>query len=389
MSMQESGGPGRRADAPSWHGHADGKRGGGAVPMVSARHASPVPSSWPAGGLERLDRCPACGDARRATLHEGLTDRTFRSAPGRWRLVRCGGCASAYLDPRPTRATVALAYRTYYTHAEEPESTAPAGLPARLRIALANGELNRRWGYSAEPAARAGFLVGRLAPGRAALVGRSIRHLPARPGGALLDVGCGAGGFIAQMRRLGWRAEGLEPDPAAAAVARAAGLTVTVSALEDLAPDAFAHRFDAVTLNHVIEHLHAPEDALRRVRPLLAPGGLLWVATPNLRALGHRRYGRDWVALDPPRHMVLFHRPSLEALLRRCGFTPLPTPRPAPDATVTFACSAAIRAGRPPLEGPMRRRRATRALAALANRIAVRDPARAEELVVVARPGAP
>jgi hypothetical protein len=86
---------------------------------------------------------------------------------------------------------------------------------------------------------------------------------------------------------------------------------------------------------------------------------------------------------------VLFHRPSLEALLRRCGFTPLPTPRPAPDATVTFACSAAIRAGRPPLEGPMRRRRATRALAALANRIAVRDPARAEELVVVARPGAP
>ena len=35
------------------------------------------------------------------------------------------------------------------------------------------------------------------------------------------------------------------------------------------------------------------------------------IATPNLEALGHRAFGRDWVGLDPPRHLVLFTTASL------------------------------------------------------------------------------
>ena len=339
-----------------------------------------VAGSWPAGGLEDVRACPVCGSGGRTPLHDGLEDRTFRAAPGRWRLQRCTACGSAYLDPRPTPATVGRAYSSYFTHAEDPRTTPPATGLGGLRTALANGELNARWGYRARPATAAGRLAARL-PGRAAAVARSVRHLPARDGGRLLDVGSGSGSFIAQMERLGWRAEGLEPDPEAVAVARAAGLNVAQGTVDDL--DAEAEAFDAVTLSHVIEHLHDPEDALRRIARVLRPGGLLWIATPNLRALGHRRYGRDWLALDPPRHLVLFHRRSLEALLRRCGLEPLPAPRPTPEAKLTFPPSEAIRAGRPIADGPPHRR-AARARALLADALAARDPQLAEELVVLA-----
>ena len=348
--------------------------------------AAAAAGSWPAAELEAIGACPVCGDARRTLRHGDLRDRTFGTAPGTWSLWRCHACASAYLDPRPTRDSIWRAYAGYYTHLEDPAAVPE---PAGLRAALANGALDACWGYRVAPSSPAGAVVARLLPVRAALVGRSVRHLHARPGGRLLDVGCGSGAFIAQMARLGWEAEGLEPDADAVAVARRAGLAVTQGTAEELDADGLAGRYDAVTLNHVVEHLHDPAGVLRRIAAILRPGGTLWIATPNLRALGHRRYGPDWLALDPPRHLVLFHRAALESLLARTGYEVLPAPAPTPDATHTFPPSAAIRDGRPTDAGP-RHPRATRARAAAADLVAARAGRHAEELVVLARrPGAP
>jgi SAM-dependent methyltransferase len=312
-------------------------------------------------------------------LYPALTDRTFYAAAGRWRLVGCLACGSAYLDPRPTPESIGRAYSTYFTHGEAPGAEPTT---SGLRLALANGVLAGRWGYDVRPRLGAGRLVAGLAPPRAALVARDVRHLPARAGGRLLDVGCGSGAFLARMKALGWEAEGVEPDEQAVAVARAAGPRVTQGTVFDLPADA---RFDAVTLSHVIEHLHDPGLTLRRIHSLLEPGGTLWIATPNLRALGHRRFAANWLHLDPPRHLVLFTPDSLDALLRRCGFVPAGSPPHAPAAWPSMVQSAAIRDGRRPWEGPRRGRRGLRLLALLADLLASRSPALGEELVVVAR----
>jgi SAM-dependent methyltransferase len=346
--------------------------------MTNPRDAA---GEWPAGGLEAVDGCPVCGSDASRVMFSGLRDRAFRSAPGSWTLARCRECGSAYLDPRPTQDTIELAYRSYYTH------DGGAGRPAvgRLRRGLANDYRRVRWGYTQGSAIPGGRLIPRLAPSRGALVDRELRHLPATAGGRLLDVGSGSGAFLAQMEALGWRAEGIDPDPAAVAGARAAGLEVARGTLRDLDNEEHAAAFDAVTLSHVIEHLHDPVGDLRILSRLLRPGGLLWIATPNLEALGLRRFGRDWLGLDPPRHLVLFTRASLERLLRETGFAPQPPPPASPHALQMFSQSAAIGEGRLPDEGPVDGARRLRALAAIANLLSLRRPRHAEELLMIAR----
>jgi SAM-dependent methyltransferase len=343
-------------------------------------NAPAADGEWPAGGLEAVTACPVCGGSERRPFYDGLRDRAFRTAPGTWALVRCPSCGAAYLDPRPNPETIELAYRSYYTHA----SGAPRQV-GRLRRGLANDYLRARWGYDEEPRVPGGRLIPKLAPARGALVDREIRHLPATPGGRLLDVGCGSGAFLARMAGLGWRTQGIDPDPTAVEGARKAGLAVTEGTLADLDPEAHAGVFDAITLSHVIEHLHDPGGDLRRIKRLLRPGGLLWIATPNLEALGLRRFGRDWLGLDPPRHLVLFTRASLEMLLRDAGLEPLPPPPAPPHALLMFSPSTAIGQGRLPDEGPVNGTGRLRALAAVANLVSLRDTRHAEELVMLSR----
>jgi SAM-dependent methyltransferase len=325
--------------------------------------------------------CPVCGSRDRFVAFAGLRDRAFRVAPGSWTLHRCRGCGSAYLDPRPSPETIELAYRAYYTHGD----SSPPPPVGRFRQGLANDYRRWRFGYNEGPIVPGGRLLARLAPSRAAIVAREIRHLPARTGGRLLDVGCGSGAFLTHMQALGWRVAGVDPDPAAIAQARGAGLAVTQGTVSDLRPEGNGGGFDAVTLSHVIEHLHDPGGDLRLLYELMRPGALLWIATPNLDGLGLRRFGADWLGLDPPRHLVLFTRASLERLVGAAGFEMFPAPLAAPLASLMFDQSEAVAQGRLPFEGPAGSARRVRALAKVANWVALRDGRYADELVLLAR----
>ena len=91
-----------------------------------------------------------------------------------------------------------------------------------------------------------------------------MRNLP-RPAEArrrLLDVGCGQGAFLAEMRRAGWDVQGIEPDSERRCASR--GRTASPSSSEPLEETrSLPGSFDAVTMNHVIEHFHDPIEALR------------------------------------------------------------------------------------------------------------------------------
>ncbi len=105
-----------------------------------------------------------------------------------------------------------------------------------------------------------------------------------RDAGAILDIGCGAGGLAAAWRRINPRTRimGVEPDPALGAAAAphldALFTTDIETSLPDIAPDSL----DAVLFGDVLEHLRDPWSALARTATLLAPDGVMLVCVPNV-----------------------------------------------------------------------------------------------------------
>lgn len=352
--------------------------------------ASPFdPGDWPAADTEAAPACRVCGGTRRERWLDGLTDRIFRAAPGRWTLWRCLDCGAATLDPRPTPASIGRAYSRYYTHAgAEKHFLVPGDRPdLRFKRAMHLSFYNRHFGHRHADALPFGWLLIAASRWRSVRAGHYIRHLPGpAPGARLLDVGCGDGGFLRVARAMGYEAQGLEFDPAAAAPARARGFTVhegTVDAAP-LAPGSF----DQVTLNHVIEHLHEPAAVLARLRAALKPGGRIWLQTPNVASRGAQRYGADWRGLEPPRHLVLFGERSLHLALERAGFERAELLPPQLDAAFYIGQSESIRAGREPYAADKALRRAARREGRAWDRAALDDPAQAESLTMVAwRPG--
>jgi len=155
-------------------------------------------------------------------------------------------------------------------------------------------------------------------PEGAEAVGFSVMYLRSLPGGEMLDVGCGAGAQLVQLRELGWRVVGVDLDTRAVELAtRLHHLDVRQGTLEEQRFP--SDRFDAVTLSHTIEHVHDPMGLVRECGRVLKPGGRLVVVTPNADSLGHRRLGASWIGLQPPRHLYLFSCGTLRRLAERAG----------------------------------------------------------------------
>ena len=280
-----------------------------------------ITENWPAEDLESVPECPICGGSERTALYEGLTDQVFGVAPGKWTLYRCATCKSAWLDPRPSQASIARAYDIYYTHmAEDDIEAQPKSRLVRQLHAWQNDYKNARYGLGRQPASWGGRWLVSVIPSLRAKADTQCRHLEQPPagGGRLLDVGFGNGGFLKIASEMGWNVEGIDFDPKAVEVAKARGLNVRCASASDL--HEFAGEYDVITISHVIEHVFDPSDLLRDLYRLLKPGGKLWLDTPNLSSLGLQRFGRNWQTLDPPRHLALFTPESLRWSLEQAGF---------------------------------------------------------------------
>lgn len=146
---------------------------------------------------------------------------------------------------------------------------------------------------------------------------RLIHSALRRKQGKLLDIGAGTGAFAGYMQEHGWEVTGLEPEEGAREVAsrdhqvRLLGM----EELDVLPPDGY----DAITLWHVLEHVHALHPYLDRLRALINKGGRIFIAVPNYMSYDARVYGGGWAAYDVPRHLYHFSPDAMERLLARHG----------------------------------------------------------------------
>jgi SAM-dependent methyltransferase len=264
-------------------------RNGQAMLITPAMSSLPE-SSKPVVAWEDVP-CPLCIGRNSTPIIEA---QDIHAGPeGLWFVVvQCDSCGTCFTNPRPDPASIGQFYTANYSpHQKHHQPATP-----------------KRWNPLR-------FLKGKPRVEK--------RPIPWHGQGRLLDFGCGSGAYMLQMRRLGWKVAGL--DTSIRMVERIRdelGLPAFAGSLPhlDLEPESF----DVITMWHALEHVHDPMRILREARNLLAPGGKLVIAVPNIDSLAFRWFGRDWFALELPRHLTHFTPNSLLQMLQRCGLATEP-----------------------------------------------------------------
>ena len=116
---------------------------------------------------------------------------------------------------------------------------------------------------------------------REEIIAGAIRHAGIRPGGRILDVGCGGGLLFPRLGQFG-TPEGIESD---SELAREGDENYHIQ-VGDF-DDSFApgYRYELILMLDVLEHLEHPEQALRHALDLLTDTGRILVTVPALNWL--------------------------------------------------------------------------------------------------------
>lgn len=131
--------------------------------------------------------------------------------------------------------------------------------------------------------------------------------------GQLLEVGCGLGFALRELREAGWIVHGVEPSDHAREHCRNLGLPVT-----QWLPGAYD--LDAVLAYHVIEHVPNPEIWLEGIRRVMKPHAWLVLSTPDFGSPVAEHFGNNFRMLHDPTHVSLFSRTGLHNMLTDFGF---------------------------------------------------------------------
>lgn len=142
--------------------------------------------------------------------------------------------------------------------------------------------------------------------------------------GRLLEVGCAYGFFLDEAEQFFDERIGTDFSAHAAEIARTRADRIYVGGIEELGDEG---RFDLVAMIHTIEHIYDPLAMIRKVRRLLAPGGAVLLAAPDMGWPWRHLMGRRWPFFKVPEHVSFFDRHSLHRLLADAGLDeirPLP-----------------------------------------------------------------
>lgn len=245
---------------------------------------------------EQVDACPVCASRNGRSWGE-VRDHEFQLSELRFPARQCTDCGAIFLGERLATDSIGVLYPDAYSPYERLPASPPTH-PSGARAAAAR--LRRRL---ERPAALEALEASVYEP---------------RSRASLLDYGCGAATFLDRMRAAGW-SETIGADFTFSVVdgVRAAGHEAHLVSELDLVARGSV---DVVRMNHVLEHLTQPDEALTAIRAILKPGGLLHIAVPNPRGLGARVFRSSWRAAEP-RHLVLFGPELLCSVVERNGFT--------------------------------------------------------------------
>ncbi len=230
--------------------------------------------------------CPAC---RSTAVYPALSAKDHTVSQESFEIWHCEDCTLRFTQDIPSVSAIGPYYQSaaYVSHSDTQK-----GLINRLYHRVRNHTLDTKLAL--------------------------LKQVTGKQSGALLDVGAGTGAFAHTMQSAGWKLTGLEPDETARQNA------LSKYGLKLLASEELYHlppaQFDAVTLWHVLEHVHDLHGYLEKFFTILKPGGKLIIAVPNYTSYDAAVYKTSWAAYDVPRHLYHFSPRAMEQLGVSKGF---------------------------------------------------------------------
>lgn len=219
---------------------------------------------------DMLAFCRICGD----------TTHTLHVAKG-YTLLRCDTCDFVQVQEEPTTAQLDKIYQAvYFGHSKyRDEKTLLIENTRRVELVL--------------------------------------RHMDKGKQSRILEVGCGSGFFVHEIKQ-NFDVYGFDLSDAGIKLAKERNPDIAdqlwAGRLEDL--NLYQQKFDAICMWDVIEHIWDPLTTSSQLLSYLNPGGKIFISTPNIGSPIARFMGKYWHFMTPPEHLSFFSRSSMEYLFQ-------------------------------------------------------------------------
>ena len=236
--------------------------------------------------------CKICGNSEQNTTHVGR--EMMLGLRDEFTYIECAKCGCLQLVNLPQE--MSKYYPSGYYSYANPRSL--ASILKRQRASYARNGLNP-----------IGALVTYLYGPDNAI--RSVARLDLKRDVRLLDVGCGSGGLLSNLKRMGFK-NLVGVDPFLPSSAERDGVRLLKKELSELDGE-----FDVVMLHHAFEHMEDPGSVLEHLCRILAPEGIIILRIPLCDSYAWKHYGVNWHQLDAPRHLFLHTNKSMSILTER------------------------------------------------------------------------
>lgn len=229
--------------------------------------------------------CPVCGSAG---IKNVLSAKDYTVSGESFSIAECDNCLLRFTQDVPDAASISPYYKSenYISH-----TNTSKGLINRLYQSVRKKTLNQKR--------------------------ELIEKTTSITNGNLLDVGSGTGAFVAAMKEAGWQVTGLEPDADARTVSKQS-YNIELDDINQFY-NLPASSYDAITMWHVLEHVHDLQGYIAKLKLLLKENGRLFIAVPNYMSKDAAIYGEHWAAYDVPRHLYHFSPKAMQLLVEMHG----------------------------------------------------------------------
>jgi len=253
--------------------------------------------------MKKIKECEICGNKEFLFLFE-QNDKNL-NLPQKFSLNKCLNCGLIFLNPQPSYKNLEKHYdpKKYYSLQKIIDKN--GSKKVRIKLFLYNLYFN--------PKKNDFFLKMVFSPLKFFIRGTKIEE-----GKKLLDVGCGSGQFLYEMKGFGMNVWGVEPGNFNEIDSKKYELNIKKGDLRNA--KYCSKNFNIITMNHVLEHINNPKETIKEIHRILKKDGTFIVAVPNSNSLAYHLFGKNWHQLDVPRHLFDFSNKNLKKLLEDSGF---------------------------------------------------------------------